>query len=786
MSDNQPVGSGNGPSSDGREVVPREKLEAVVQSGRRRRMVGFAGAATVVFAIVGGTFVATQLGDSTPTTTTTHVDATTSTTTPTGLPESTTGNGDDSASSVAPRRRERISEIPAAGTIAFEWETSEFPLPQGIDAWIQALTVVGDGYLAVGQGWEFEGDGDSGFEGDGQSTSHSLVWESADGLNWDLTGTGSFPDGFELNDLLATDPGLVAVGMIFEDEPPWTMTPLVLTSVDGGSWASTALPADLAENEHLYVNGAAAGEAGILVYGSVEFRPPEPPVVFTKDGKTMVIDHDQFTLTITDEKTGAILYEGTPEDIWNDERGETDEGLAVYDPATRELVLVVPWEEFENAYDEVADDNSDESGISLVFESHGYRLVLDERLDEDRGTYRVEDVTSGAMLFSGPSNDLFQGLPSRFEDSQGNVILEFTWHEFSRAEDEAYGGYEEGFEDQYSTRPIVFHSRDGREFAQVDLGPLASNQNAWLDTALAGTDGFTLLGNISNDDSGELFLTWRSSNGIDWTRTAATSASSYVWSAVSTETGFLGLGDGEAVWASSDGGEWEAVFAPRGENGTEIGIWQLVAGELGVFAHGERYQYQEETEGGIFGFEYVTEDGLRIIVEDDYVTLLDPDDKVLLEGFVEELTADRPGESRIETDEEGMVRFYGTADALLFEIHEEELEAATAGPDDSHSSDTTVSHSSDTTPAPATTVVSHDDFEESYTPPEPVLYYSPQGRTFYEVETDGQLAGFFFNQIAVGPDRVILIGEEATIEENFHGSSEYLRTLTVFVGTPTG
>jgi hypothetical protein len=123
---------------------------------------------------------------------------------------------------------------------------------------------------------------------------------------------------------------------------------------------------------------------------------------------------------------------------------------------------------------------------------------------------------------------------------------------------------------------------------------------------------------------------------------------------------------------------------------------------------------------------------------------------------------------------------------LLFEIHEEELEAATAGPDDSHSSDTTVSHSSDTTPAPATTVVSHDDFEESYTPPEPVLYYSPQGRTFYEVETDGQLAGFFFNQIAVGPDRVILIGEEATIEENFHGSSEYLRTLTVFVGTPTG
>ncbi|MEE8491035.1 MAG: hypothetical protein V3S60_05300, partial [Acidimicrobiia bacterium] len=536
MTDKQTDGSGNGSSSDGREVVSSETLEAVVQSGKRRRMVGFAGAATVVVAIVGGTFVATQLGDSAPsTTTTTRVDPPTSATTPLGSSlETDTSNGDDAYSAVAPRRRERVPEIPPAGTISFEWETSEFPLPAGIDAWIQEVIAVEDGYLAFGQGFDFE-------DGEGHA-SNSLVWESPDGLNWDLVSRGSFPANFQLNNLLATDSGLVAVGMTFEDEPPWSMRPLVLTSPDGRSWSATVLTADLAENEHLYMNGATAGEAGIIVHGSIEFQPPEPPLELTKDGKTMVIDNNQFTLTISDDATGAVLYEGTPEDIWDSGGGETEEGLAVYDPATRELVLVVPWEELDAAYG--ADDGN---GITLVFERDGYRLVLDERFDEHGGTFRVEDVASGASLFSGTSNDLFSGLPPRFEDPQGNVILEFTWDEFYQAEEEAYIGLEDEFEDQYRSRPVVFHSPDGKEFVPVDLGPLASNQSAWVNTALSTPDGFTLLGTIANAESGELMMTWRSPNGIDWTRTAAAASGPYIGSVVATETGLLGLGEGQAV-----------------------------------------------------------------------------------------------------------------------------------------------------------------------------------------------------------------------------------------------
>ena len=771
MTDKQPDGSGNGSSSDGREVVSSETLEAVVQSGKRRRMVGFAGAATVVVAIVGGTFVATQLGDSAPsTTTTTRVDPPTNATTPLGSSLGTDpSNGDDAYSSIAPRRRERVPEIPPAGTISFEWETSEFPLPAGIDAWVQEIIAVEDGYLAFGQGFEFDDSEEFGYS--------SLVWESPDGLNWDLASTGSFPVGFELNNLLATDSGLVAVGMIFEDEPPWTMTPLVLTSPDGRSWASTTLTADLAENEDLYMNGTAAGAAGIIVYGSIEFQPPEPPVVLTKDGKTVVIDHNQFTLTISDDATGAILYEGTPDDIWDNGGGETEEGLAVYDPATRDLVLVVPWEELDNAY-----GTDDDDGITLLFERDGYRLVLDERFDEHGGTFRVEDAASGVILFSGPSNDLFQGLPPRFEDSQGNVILEFTWDEFYQAEEEAYGGFEEGFEDQYTSRPIVFHSPDGKEFTQVNLGPLASNQNAWVNTALASDDGFTLLGNISNNESGDVMISWRSPNGIDWTRTAGTATGPNLWSVVGTEAGLLGLGDGEAVWASTGDSEWEAVFAPRGQNGTEIGLFQLVAGGLGVFAQGEQYQFQEDTEAERFALDYTTQEGLRVVVEGDYVILFDQEGQPLLEGFLDELTADRPGESRIETDEEGMVRFYGTDGELLLEVSEEELETGAVAPDDSESPVTTEPPAS----ASATTIVSHDDFEENYTPPEPVLYYSPDGQKFYEVEPDGQLTGFFFNQIAVGPDRVILIGEEGTFEEHFDEAPEsFQRTLTVFAGRPT-
>jgi hypothetical protein len=762
MTDKPPDGSGNGSSSDGREVVSSETLEAVVQSGKRRRMVGFAGAATVVVAIVGGTFVATQLGDSAPsTTTTTRVDPTPSATTPLGSSlETDTTYRDDAASSIAPRRRERVPEIPPAGTISFEWETSEFPLPAGIDAWVQEIIAVEDGYLAFGQGFDFE---------DGEEHAYnSLVWESPDGLNWDLAATGSFPVGFELNNLLATDSDLVAVGMIFEDEPPWTMTPLVLTSPDGRSWASTTLTADLAENEHLYMNGAAARAAGIIVYGSIEFQPPEPPLVLSKDGKTMVIDNNQFTLTISADATGAVLYEGTPEDIWDNGGGETEDGLAVHDPTTRELVLVVPWEELDAAY-----GVDDDDGITLVFERDGYRLVLDERFDEHGGTFRVEDVVSGAILFSGPSNDLFQGLPPRFEDSQGNVILEFTWDEFYQAEEQAYGSFEEGFEDQYTSRPIVFHSPDGTEFTQVNLGPLASNQNAWVNTALATPEGFTLLGSVSNAESGELMIMWDSPNGIDWTGTAAAASGPYIGSVVATETGLLGLGEGQAVWASTRGSEWEAVLAPRGPEGTEIGLFQLVAGGLGVLAQGEQYEFQEDTEGETFALDYTTQEGLRVLVEGDYVFLFDEDDRVLLEGFLDELDA----ESRIETDDENMVRFYGSDGELLLEVSEEELETGVVGLDDSEFED---SESPVTTAPPATgpadTIVSHDDFEGSSTPPIPVLYYSPDGQKFYEVVLDGRLTGFFFNQIAVGSDRVILIGEEDASPEFSQ------RTLTVFVG----
>lgn len=777
MSDKQPEGSGSVPSSNVPDVVSTESLNAVIQSGRRRRLLGFVGAATVVFVVVGGALAATQLGDSTSTTTTTHGDPTTSTTKRAGaLFESSTGDRDDAMTATTTSghtdpRRERIPEIPPAGTIAFGWETSEFPLPAGIDAWIQAITVVDAGYLAFGQGWEFEGGG----EGDeDRSVSRPLVWESPDGLNWHLTNTGSFPADFELHNLLATDSGLVAVGMIFEDEPPRSTTPLVLTSPDGGSWASTELSANLGENEHLYMNDAVAGKAGIIVYGSIEFQPPQPPVVITKDGKSMVIDNDQFTLTISDDATGEVLYDGTPEEIWNDGGGETEEGLAVYDPATRALVLVVPWEVFDAAYDEVADDGGEESGISLRFESDGYRLILDEEFDEDGGTFQVEDVASGAILFSGPSNDLFSGLPPRFEDQQGNVILEFTWEEFYRAEEDAYGGFEEGFEDQYRSRPIVFHSVNGRDFSQVDLGPLAGNQNAWVNSALAGEDGFTLLGSVSNPDSGETMVSWHSPNGIDWTRAAIAGANPYVWSIVATETRLLGLGDGEAIWASTGTSDWEAVLAPGGQDGTEIGLWQLQAGGLGVFAQGEQYQFEEHSDADVFTLDYTTQEGLRVVVEGDYVLLFDQDDHVLLEGFAEELTADRDGEPRIETDEDGMVRFYAGQGELLLEVSEDELEA---GSDDSVSSDATA--------APATTIVSHDGFDDNYIPPEPVLYYSPDGQEFYQVALDGQLTGFFFNQVAVGPDRVILIGEEATFEEQFDGTSEtFQRTLTVFVGKP--
>jgi hypothetical protein len=123
------------------------------------------------------------------------------------------------------------------------------------------------------------------------------IWISADGRTWDVVVVG------EVEGDTRNGP-MVNLGAMYYslDYSPRGQAGIA-SSPDGVNW-STAYRAD---NRDLYFNSLTAGELGIVAIGQENETDYGPPLVISKEGRTMVLDQELGRVTVTEDSTGEIL-----------------------------------------------------------------------------------------------------------------------------------------------------------------------------------------------------------------------------------------------------------------------------------------------------------------------------------------------------------------------------------------------------------------------------------------------------------------------------------------------
>jgi hypothetical protein len=632
-------------------------------------------------------------------------------------PTTTSGHGD--STEIDPI--DPLPLVPPSGSVEFAWQRASIATPADIDVFIQLITPTDDGYLAFGSGYGAQG-------GAGL-----LVWESTDGLDWSRIGTFGVPDGFENPRIAAVLDGYVAQGETFGDTDNDGST-VFLHSLDGSSWIDVTPEIEVLENEHVYFHeDLAVGAAGALAIGSIEFYAPEPPLEIEYEGMTIVIDHERDTLEIFDS-TGAIRYTGSSHEVF-DQGGETEEGIRVFHPETRDQILLLSWDVIATIDERFTDIDHGAEPEDIVVEVDAYTLEIRgyEPGNPEGAEFEIRETASGATVAEGTLPELSEGPPPRFVADDGTVVLEFpSWEAWWDAEHAAYEEFDEGFEEQFRSRPLALVSTNGVDWRQADLGGgIASNQEANLWQSFAGPDGFVVRGSVNNRDTQRsTSVEWRSPDGESWQVTPVPDVERFLWGVTRTSKGFLGVaGEGEGgagIMYSEEGIDWEPVLVVAGEPGTYTFVQSFAVGEFAAVA-------AITTEGPF----------------DDHGIHDEPHG-----DEVEDVPATVAGEAPPPTTE---------------------------------------------APAAVTTVVSHGDglHEDEtfavieFSPPETVLYVTFDGRTFFEMVDDGTFDGLWISNIQVVGDRVFVVAQESSaehgdIEEGDGGERFEAPPIVVFVGTRLG
>ena len=185
---------------------------------------------------------------------------------------------------------------------------------------------------------------------------------------------------------------------------------VVWTTRDGVNWTRSTLGLAAEANESVWINTGVAGPDAFVVVGYREYSPQFEPIVFESDGYTITLSETTFTYQVTDA-SGAVVAEGSMEDFYGGRTGEV-EGQVVADPATDEILTVIPWEKWEQAWEEAYSDTSggpfggfDYQPPIVTVEHDGYRITV----DEEQLTFTIEDVATGELIASGSADYLWRG-----------------------------------------------------------------------------------------------------------------------------------------------------------------------------------------------------------------------------------------------------------------------------------------------------------------------------------------------------------------------------------------
>ena len=421
---------------------------------------------------------------------------------------------------------------------------------------------------------------------------------------------------------------------------------------------------------------------------------------------------------------------GSMDEFYN--YSETENGQAVRNPETGELLTVIPWEEWELAYADAYNAQGPFGGYSyspptVVFEKDGYRLTV----DEENLTYTVEELSTGTILGTGDMNDFWRGPAPVISDADGNVLLTVDWAIYDAAYEEFWSGVE-GETIGYNQQLVAFHSTDGVSWDRADVNP--ENSNLYFNSVVAIDDGYVAFGE-SYDEYGGGPQAWTSSDGLSWEREADLPPGIWLWNVTRTADGTLiGLGEGSqgsALWSSTDGIAWGEAFGTRIPEDINSYEWfnTVASGELGTVVVGNRstdYYGQEP------------ENNPLTITQGDYTLTFDdwnwPPRVTVVDDVTEDIVIDA------ELGEEGLpegfsyedgVTIIENNDRVLMTITDEEWDAAMQA-----------------------RWSGYEDFEGGYEEPTPTMYFSPDLGEWEEVLIAEVFRGYV-NQVAVGTNAIV-------------------------------
>ena len=679
------------------------------------------------------------------------------------LTQSLRGGGDSAEYSTRPARPgggDVGAPTPALPPQDFVWEKVTLDLPAGEEAYLQGVYAVDDGFVAIGMAWNEQGQ-------------EVVVWRSPDGTTWEKGElNGDFSDASVWN-FTFNEHGGIAFGEAFTDGfleaegdyRSYEMPPrLVWTTTDGVNWTRSELDVTTAPNQSVWLNSGVAGPDGFLVFGQRQTSPEFEPMVIEKDGYQLTISDYTNGYQILDAG-GAVVAEGSMDGIYGGQFSE--DGQAIINPETGEVIVVVPYEEWELAWEEAYSESTQgpfggfgeyEPPIVTV-EYGGYRITI----DEEALTYRIEDIESGEELFSGDANYLWRGPAPVFTDEAGNEILRFTWEEFDAAQQKFWERHEtEPYE--YTGELIVAASPDGITWTTSTVNTDAAETT--FDTVIVRDGGYLAYGNHFDEFGGGPAI-WSSPDGITWEREADMPGGMYVWNVSQTADGtLLAIGEGPqgaSLWSSVDGIAWGEAFGARVPEDRTVYEWlnQFGTGGLGTAVIGSR-------EASYYGGEEgpdpltITQDEYTLTFDDwDWPPRVTVVDNITQDVVIDVVLGEEGGLPEGFFYEDG-VTIIENNDIVMITITDEEWSAAQNE--------------------------RYTSFERDYAfeQPEPTMYFSTDLDTWTEVpiEFEG-----WISTVAVGSNAVVLAGEEGIADAYpvLEGDEDFIYTPpspVLWVGRP--
>lgn len=620
----------------------------------------------------------------------------------------------------------------------FDWESVTLPTDEDFELrWVGRL---GDEYFVVGIVWGSDGN------------QELITYRSTDGSGWSRSSSIEVPSGISLYQITGNDDGLVVVG---EDWDARGARFTVYRTIDGFTWDEYEIPEVGDESSYVYLQSVGAGSRGLVVAMTIEHAPVEPPQILEIGGFTIQIEHRFGTYTLLNAVDEPVLT-GSTDDIWNWQQN----GQAVYHPDSGELITVVPWNVWEQAWAGAYEGGASGSPLPIpigpdepfqppvvTIEWEDYTITL----DEGAGLYEV--VQGDSTIAVGPIDDLWRGPPPSFVNPEtGETILEVTWEEWDRAEEASWANYEEIYygEDWYHSDSIVLFTEDGSDWTQTEIGSGSGGSSI----AIAALDDRFILMVSRYGEFGERREAWTSTDGIDWQVTDVEEGERYLHNIVNAGAGLMGLGDGpggSGVWSSRDGLQWTSEFTvgPQ-DDGRYVWLSGLAHGSMGTVAVGNRE--------GSYGFEpmRISTGGNTAEFDGDQVVLITDDTTgeellVVTWGDVESGLV-----SEYAVYEDGETRFFSSDGDLIMAIPDELVEAARV------------------------------EREEALRASIAQVLFLHDGNEWFEVDVESGSLDYIHGAV-VGNDQIILLGVRGDGYGYWdHEPTGFSSEVIVLIGTPAG